>query len=60
MFRASLLRAAAPYRALAWLAARLEKLPAAVLKKDRVTPDPGGMRDEMEREFVAREMRSSR
>jgi hypothetical protein len=38
-----------------------EKLYAALFqKRDRLEPDPGGMRDEIEREYIARESRWSR
>jgi hypothetical protein len=60
MIWTDLIRTTAPYRALASIAGRLEKLSTVTLKKNDPPPDPGGMRDEMEREFLARERRSTR
>jgi hypothetical protein len=45
---------------LAALVAQIGKLRAGKCKGNQSAPDPGGMRDEMEREFIARAMRNSR
>jgi hypothetical protein len=45
---------------LAALVAQIGKLRAGKRKRNPSAPDPGGMRDEMEREFIARAIRNSR